>query len=402
MKILRYFSLLAFLLILSFKNGQKTKSNNKAMIKASETYLHDRDFLKKHITIVELSNGESKILIAPKYQARVMTCSCQGDSGFSFGWINHAIIESGKYISHINAFGGEERFWLGPEGGQFSLFFKKGDTFDLDHWQTPAIIDTVGFDLVKKQADMASFTKTFSIQNYSGTQFHVKVDREIKLLDNQTTEKELGIQLSDVNGIGYQTTNSIQNIGDADWKFNSGVLSIWLLSMMKSSELNTVIIPYQKGGINQVNDSYFGKVPSERLLKRDSVLFFKADSKFRSKIGIPPSIVKPELGSYDAVRNILTIIKIDIQGDKEYVNSMWEIQKEPFKGDVINAYNDGANQSGTQLGTFYEMETSSPAKELKKGQYLTHVNKVFHFMGSKNNLNLIAIKILGVSLDDLK
>jgi hypothetical protein len=228
------------------------------------------------------------------------------------------------------------------------------------------------------------------------------VDREIKLLDNQTAEKELGIKLSGVKWIGYQTTNSIQNIGDADWNYNKGVLSIWLLSMMKSSEFNTVIIPYQKGGMNQVNDSYFGKVPSERLIKKDNILFFKADSKFRSKIGIPPSIVKSFFGSYDAVRNILTIIKADFKDDKEYVNSMWEIQKEPFKGDVINAYNDGANQSGTQLGTFYEMETSSPAKELAKDQFLMHVNKIFHFMGSKSNLNLIANKILGVSVDDLK
>ena len=41
---------------------------------------------------------------------------------------------------------GEDRFWLGPEGGQFALFFKKGDPFDLDHWQTPAMMDTEPFE----------------------------------------------------------------------------------------------------------------------------------------------------------------------------------------------------------------------------------------------------------------
>ena len=150
-----------------------------------------------------------------------------------------------------------------------------------------------------------------------------------------------------------------------------------------------------------MND-YFGKVPAGRLIKNDSLLFFKVDSKFRSKIGIPPSIVKPVIGSYDATRNVLTIIKADFKGDKKYVNSMWEIQKEPFKGDVINAYNDGENQSGNQLGNLYELETSSPAKELKKGESVIHVNKIFHFMGSKHALNLIAHKLLGASVDDLK
>ena len=27
---------------------------------------------------------------------------------------------------HVNVFGGEDRFWLGPEGGQYSIFFVKG------------------------------------------------------------------------------------------------------------------------------------------------------------------------------------------------------------------------------------------------------------------------------------
>ena len=31
----------------------------------------------------------------------------------------------------MNVFGGEDRFWLGPEGGQFALYFKAGDPFDL-------------------------------------------------------------------------------------------------------------------------------------------------------------------------------------------------------------------------------------------------------------------------------
>ena len=37
----------------------------------------------------------------------------------------------------MNAFGGEDRLWLGPEGGQYSIFFRAGDPFDLEHWQTP-------------------------------------------------------------------------------------------------------------------------------------------------------------------------------------------------------------------------------------------------------------------------
>ena len=172
--------------------------------------------------------------------------------------------------------------------------------------------------------------------------------------------------------------------------------------MMKASPDETVIIPYKKGGENMVNDSYFGKVPSSRLRKTDSMLFFKTDGKYRSKIGIPPSIVKPLVGSYDSVRNILTIMKVEYKGDLDYVNSMWEHQKYPYKGDVVNAYNDGPNDMGTQLGAFYEIETSSPAVALKKGEALTHVKIVFHFQGAKAELNKISKKVLGVELSKVK
>jgi hypothetical protein len=65
------------------------------------------------------------------------------DRGNSYGWINYGLIKSGEHQPHMNAFGGEERFWLSPEGGQFSIYFKKGKSFDFENWQTPAIIDTV-------------------------------------------------------------------------------------------------------------------------------------------------------------------------------------------------------------------------------------------------------------------
>ena len=41
----------------------------------------------------------------------------------------------------MNVFGGEDRFWLGPEGGQYALYFKPDDPFDLDHWQVPDAFD---------------------------------------------------------------------------------------------------------------------------------------------------------------------------------------------------------------------------------------------------------------------
>ena len=81
-------------------------------------------------------------------KARVFTeYRRSGDSGTSFGWINYGLLSSGEKKKQFNPVGGEERFWLGPEGGQYSIFFKKDDPFDFTHWQVPALIDTIAYQI---------------------------------------------------------------------------------------------------------------------------------------------------------------------------------------------------------------------------------------------------------------
>ena len=107
-------------------------------------------FLQQHLDVVVLSDAEgaAQVAVVPAMQGRVLTSTLGGADGPSLGWINRALIASGDTLPHINPYGGEDRFWFGPEGGQFSIFFKPGDPFDLEHWFTPASIDTEPFDLI--------------------------------------------------------------------------------------------------------------------------------------------------------------------------------------------------------------------------------------------------------------
>ena len=100
---------------------------------AGDGFADDLAFMKKHTQIVLLKDGDAAVAVAPAYQGRVMTSTFDAKSGPSFGWINRPVIErgllsdeeeKGKLEEHIYIFGGEERFWLGPEGGQYALFFK--------------------------------------------------------------------------------------------------------------------------------------------------------------------------------------------------------------------------------------------------------------------------------------
>ncbi|MDX2069129.1 MAG: DUF6786 family protein [Haliscomenobacter sp.] len=394
--------LLPFILALGlFQACQNPATKSTESTTDINTFAYDYTQLKAHTPLILLEDGDHKVLLAEAYQGRVMTSTAAGMKGTSYGWINHDLISKGEYQPHMNAFGGEERFWLGPEGGQYGLYFKKGDPFDLVHWQTPGAIDTMTYPAVQKDKTQALFAKSFSIENYAGTRFDLKVERRIRLLSEKEASDLLQVPLNAVKWVGYESDNQLSNTGQEDWDKSKGVLSIWLLGMLKASPAQVVMLPYKAGGSAQVNDAYFGKIAADRLIKKDSVLFFKGDAKSRGKIGIPPAIVKPLAGSYDVEKGALTIVRFSYTGDTAYVNSMWEIQRYPYRGDVVNTYNDGPNDKGEQMGAFYELETSSPALVLKKGGAYRHVQQTFHFEGKASDLNVISKHVLGVELSQV-
>ena len=83
----------------------------------------DLAFLRKYDdSVVVLSRGNSRVIVSPKYQAKVFT-STPGD-GSSFGWINYKAFDA-EADPHMNAYGGENRIWLGTGGRTIFSFFCK-------------------------------------------------------------------------------------------------------------------------------------------------------------------------------------------------------------------------------------------------------------------------------------
>ena len=375
------------------------------------TFAEDAAFLLSYtpMLILQEATGKAKVAVSTNLQARVMTSTANGDKGRSYGWINRELFESGDTLAHINPFGGEERFWLGPEGGQFALFFEAGKEFDLGDWQTPALIDTEPFELISHTDQSASYHKGAQLTNYSGFTFEFEIERTISVLSMEELGETLGIELpASVNGMAYRTDNSLKNTGNEAWTKEKGLMSIWLLGMFNPSPQTTVIIPFKEGEEGElgpiVNDNYFGKVPPEKLKVKDGFVYFSGDGSLRSKVGLSPYRSTDLLGSYDAESQVLTIVQFSKpEGVTDYVNSLWEIQEAPYKGDVINSYNDGPPSPGAKpLGPFYELETSSPAFALKPGESGFHQQTTWHFEGPEEDLNLISQQVLGVDLQTVK
>ena len=394
----------------SCNNSHTDTMKNKTIEKDSPiagSFGYDIHFLNRYDSVIILKNdnGNSMVAVSPKYQAKVFTSTSDGDNGYSFGWINYKAFD-GKPDLHMNGYGGENRFWLGPEGGVFSLFFEKGKEMVFNNWHTPAPFDTESWETISKTNSSVHMQKDMSLKNYAGTLLSILVDRTISILNNNEIGDSTGISLSDsIKAVGYKTENSIKNSGSFDWNQHTGMPCIWMLDMFKPSLSTTIIIPYKddvnmKG--NVATTDYFGQIPSDRIRYQNGVLFFKADGKSRGKLGLAPERAKPVAGSWDAENSILTIIQYDLDPDGKYLNQEWNTMKPPFSGDAVNAYNDGPLDNGSQMGPFYELESVSPAAFLKSGESLQHNHYVFHFTGSNEKLNKISVKLLGVSLSEIE
>jgi hypothetical protein len=411
MKIKCILAAIILFILASCQNTRKEKASVLNLIEDSVSFFkkgeygYDLEFIRKYLKPVELVNGKSRLMVIPEYQGRVLTSTSSGMHGYSYGWINYDLIASSKILEDFNPYGGEERIWLGPEGGQFSLFFEKGSSFKNGKWIVPAPFDREPFILEKSDSNSVTLSRDIELKNYSGTVFKTKVTRTVNLLNSNEIDNILGIKYDQsVRVVGFMSENRLKNTGTAVWNRETGALSIWMLTMFNASPEVTVVFPYRKGDYGKiVTDDYLVKIPSDRLKVTERAVFFRTDANFRSKIGISPKRAMPFVGSYDSKNKVLTILEYSLpETATDYVNSALELQKNPFSGDVINSYNDGPKKDGTRMGEYYEIETSSPAAFLKPGEEIIHTQRIFHFEGNEIDLDQVSKKYLNVTIEEIK
>ncbi len=396
---------LATLLLFVAACSSGNKLNTPETLKKG-TFGYDLAFLRQYddsLTVLRSAGSSAQVIVSAKYQGKVFTSTAEGPGGAGFGWINEQAFGP-KPAPHMNAYGGENRLWLGPEGAQFSLFFKPGATMDFTNWQTPPAFDTEPWRVTDQNTQSISLEKTTTLTNYAGTVLPLRIDRTVALLNRETIGKRLGISIDDgLHVVGYQTTNRLTNTGKTAWTRQTGAPCMWLLDMLTPAPHVTIVLPYETATTGPVaTTDYFGAIPPDRIADKNGALFFRADGKSRGKLGLGPQRAKPIAGSYDPDRQILTLVLFDVDKTGTYLNQAWKLVANPFQGDAVNAYNDGPLADGTQMGPFYELESVSPAAFLQPGASLDHRHAVVHLTGDKTQLDAVAKKSLGVSLAQIQ
>ena len=395
-------------LICSCGSGNKKEKDMKDYAKG--TFGYDLNYLSgKDDSLIVLSgeNGKSQIIVSAKYQAKVFTATADGLDGASMGFVNYKFFDAGKMDEHMNGFGGENRLWLGPEGGKYSVFFEPGSEQTYDNWHTPKPVDTERWDIIAADSGNVSFRKEMEVTNYLGSRLKLRIERSVALIERSEIALGLNVEPNpNVKAVGYRTDNILMNLNDFEWTKETGTVCIWILDMFNPAPHAVTFVPFNEGDEadlgKTVTSDYFGEIPADRLKVTDKMIFLKTDGKYRSKLGLNAKRTQAIAGNYDPDSKRLTIITFDVDKDSTYLNQEWNPEKDPLLGDAMNAYNDGPLADGSIMGPFLELESVSPAAFLKPMQSLSHQHTVYHFIGEEIDLNPITEKLFGVSMDEIK
>ena len=384
----------------------------------TKSYAEAIQFLSGHTKVIELQGeGDTRVAICPDYQGRIMTSTCAGSAGPSLGWINYDFIQAGKPSPVFNNYGGEDRFWLGPEGGQFGLWFQSGLNQTIDNWFTPPDLNTGAFQVDASSPTSCRLSRRVRVTNVGEYSLEVEVTRELRLLDAEQFGKLFSPAAASAakegkaRMVGFESENKAKNVGPTDWTMRNGLVSIWTLGQFPTGEETAVIVPYKPGSEAElgpvVQSDYFGDVPADRLKVTSQAVLFRGDGKFRSKLGISQRRAVPFAGAIDFRAGVLTLVQFSVPADPSahlYVNNTWQLpQSKPYVGDVFNSYNDGPAKPGAKaMGGFFELETLSPTRPLVKGESLTHNHRTFHFQADAATLAKLAKATLGVDLEEVR
>ncbi|MDR1937650.1 MAG: hypothetical protein LBQ73_04010 [Tannerellaceae bacterium] len=368
-------------------------------------YLSGKD---ESLVVLTSDDGQAQLIVSPKYQAKVFTSTVDGLDGKSLGYLNYKVLDSNELFEHMNGYGGENRLWIGPEGGRYSIFFKPGVKQIYDHWFTPKPLDTEPWAAFSPEKRTVVIEKEMWVDNYLGSRFHMKLGRKIRLCESSEIKSMLGIIPHEkVKTLAYATENSLTNLNDFAWTKDTGTVCIWMLDMFNTEPGSFSIVPYTTGdeqtlGVVATTD-YFGAIPADRYKDNgNGLVFLKTDGKFRSKIGLNVKRTKAIAANYSPASGQLIVVTFDVDRNAPYLNQEWDPGKDPLVGDALNAYNDGPLDDGSIMGPFLELESGSPAALLSPNKSLHHNHNVFHFVGDDAGLTPITELLFGVPVKELK
>lgn len=355
--------------------------------------------LQNQTQVIELSpfDTNASVVVTPEYQGKIIVSKTSGDDGKMLGYFNWDAFKKSDSLNNLELYG-EERIGIGSLGGTLTFYSGIALPARDKSWKIPERVTFKPFTVDYQKSDYIVLSKNIVLQNNLGTRIVAQLQRIISVFSKNDIEKNLSVQLSSkTDFVAYNTTHILTNTDTSQWKKHSGLATVWSLSTFPASDDIAVFVPFT-GSIDDLN-SYYNYIDSSRMYLQDSVLWFNADGKYLSKIGIPHNFNSGFFGSYSKSQGVLRIVNYKQTVDSLYFNSDFSEQSNFENGEVLAVFNHQGKNSPLGLeNTFYQMESMAPLRELLPGESIAHNHAVYQFTGDETELFKLADKLMGINL----
>ena len=419
------------------------------------SYRNGLNYLESKTKVLELCNRfGARVAVCPEWNGRVMTSTSDGLDGTSYGFIPVAGIEA-EDPSHV-FFGGEDQFSVSPESGPYSLFAESQPAVSpiRHHLRRPQGIQEGPLTVDTLPPDPIRMRRTVQMTNVVGTTFDFDVVRTVRLLSSGDVERIFGdpvamaLEQADISFVGFETINALHNRGTPIVRKN-GLVSIRIRSMFNTGQETVAILPFRVGDDTELGPTFstdfFGSSPHGRLRVMPQAALLRADSKYRCQIGISHKRALPFLGAIDFRIGLMTLTTFslpiapweydysdnanlgavgntvaDFMNAREYLpyeSAAWQTSATDAEGEItpecdseamlyfgeaVRAYNHGPLIPGeSPIAQFYGFDVFAPAKELNRGESLTHHQFTAHINADNQTLAYIARTLFGVDYDQV-
>lgn len=328
------------------------------------SYHNALKFLAQKTPVIELYDQlGGRVAVCPEWNGRVMTSTCGGLEGDSFGFLNVRAIDADSY----DDFGGEDQWTLSP------------------------LVYSYCVENIK--ANQVILQRTLQMADANGVSTEFNLTRQIVLLsrfqsgdmfDDAVAET---LEQSDVSAVGFYTENKVRIQ-------ERGYIASRNRGMFNANPHTAVIVPAPPVNFTpepfSVDVDYLGGAPHGRIRYLSKTLLFRADGQRRCQVTMPFVSAPPIFGAIECRSGTLTLWTFDLPDHCSDEN------------DVIRISNSSHFQ-GSELdwATYFEMNCFSAARELESEHSLTSSQCTLHINADNTVLDNLLRQIFGVSLEGI-
>jgi hypothetical protein len=332
---------------------------------------HDTlNYLAHKTSIVELyDQWGGRVAVCPEWSGRILTSTCEGLEGDSFGGINVQAIADG-----LGDFGGEDHWTLFPLGHSF-------------------VIETI-------KESKAVLQRTLQTTDANGTPAEFHLTRSIALLSRRSMGQLFGdavstvLEQDNVSVIGFHTENTVRAqekaciVSRQRGMFNATPHTFVILSTPPPEQ--PVLEMFTEANDFHAEVDYLGGSPHGRIRHLPRGLLIRADGHGQCQTTLPFSAAPPILGAIELRFGTITLWTFDLPDNSTENDAV---------NDMVRIYNHGRSRtSEPDWATYYEINCFSAARLLQPECSFTYCQSTLHLSADNDVLGDLIQQIFGVSL----